>query len=396
MSYTYNVSVILVNYNGKRYIDNLFNSLVEQKLNKINFEVIFVDNASSDDSVKYLKSQGYGDRLNLQIVETGENLGFAGGNNAGVKAAKGEYIILLNNDTVVTNTWLQSLYDFMIENPDCCMANSKLLFFYDFIKLKFSTKDKILLKKDIIINGQEYCIDNKFCRNLLYEEDRLVCFGHSEIYVPLVSGEETQKIYFDVIDMDNNSKIYFLDNEVELKKGNMQIELTSDKIKEKKTSLIQNAGSGINKNCDGFDIGFGEEDSEKFSTPYEISNGCGASIIMKKQNFIDAGMFDEKFFMYYEDTDLSYRMKKYGNLMYCPYSVVRHIHTGSSTEWSPFFIYHVYRNKLLFIYKNFSKWKFYRYYYRQLFSSMKCKNEMMIRGTKDSKKIIQGEQNIHY
>ena len=165
MSYKYNVSIILVNYNGKKYIDCLFESLKNMKKGNLKFEVVFVDNASSDGSVDYLKSKEYDKHMDIRIVETGANLGFAGGNNAGVKACEGEYIILLNNDTAVTEDWLVNLYDFIKNNKDCCMANSKLLFFYDFIKITFATSDKILLKKDITVNGEKYHIDNKFCKN---------------------------------------------------------------------------------------------------------------------------------------------------------------------------------------------------------------------------------------
>ena len=397
MSYKYNVSIILVNYNGKKYIDCLFESLKKMKKGNLKFEVVFVDNASSDGSVDYLKSKEYDKHMDIRIVETGANLGFAGGNNAGVKACEGEYIILLNNDTAVTEDWLVNLYDFMKNNKDCCMANSKLLFFYDFIKITFATSDKILLKKDITINGEKYHIDNKFCKNLLYEDERLVCFGHSEISIPLINGYASQELCFDVIEASKNSQIKCEGVSMDIQDGEYILKLDEDLVTDKRFSIVQNAGSGVNENYDGYDLGFGEIDSDKFDEAYEINNGCGASIIMKKQDFVDCGMFDERFFMYYEDTDLSYRIKASGKkIMYCPNSVVRHIHTGSSTEWSPFFIYHVYRNKLLFIYKNISKGKFRKFYFKQLLSSYRAKNEMMIKGTKDAKRIIKGEENIHY
>ena len=78
MNYTFNydVSVILVNYNGKKYIDALFDSLIRLEHDDFTFEVVFVDNNSSDGSVEYLK-QNYKDKCNLNIVETGENKGFA-------------------------------------------------------------------------------------------------------------------------------------------------------------------------------------------------------------------------------------------------------------------------------------------------------------------------------
>ena len=67
----------------------------------------------------------------------------------------------------------------------------------------------------------------------------------------------------------------------------------------------------------------------------------------------DVGSFDETFFMYYEDTDLNWRMRLRGwKVMYEPTAVVDHVHAGSSREWSPFFIFCVDRNRMFMLLKN--------------------------------------------
>ena len=395
--YDYDISIILVNYNGKRYIDGLLDSLLELKHDEFTYEIIFVDNNSSDESVDYLKSR-YGDACNLKIVETGENRGFAGGNNAGVEASSGRYIVLLNNDTVVDENWLHNLYQFMLQHTDCGMANSKLLFYYDFVKMKFETKDKIFIEKQLLINGIEYQIDNKFCKNLLYEQDRIVCFGHSEICIPLLVGHDNSyEIKVKIKDACERDKILFGSVERNALIGEVTINIESVLVNQYKFSLIQNAGSGINENYDGYDIGFCERESEKYQKSYELTNGCGAAIMMLREDFDKAGRFDEKFFMYYEDTDLSFRIKKLGKkIMYCPTAVVRHIHTGSSKEWSPFFTYHVYRNKLLMIGKDISKKKYWKYFVRQLLYGIRYRDFMKIKGTLDSFKILYLNINVNY
>ena len=86
-----------------------------------------------------------------------------------------------------------------------------------------------------------------------------------------------------------------------------------------------------------------------------------------------------------------------GKIMFCPESVVRHIHTGSSTEWSPFFTYHVYRNKLLFLYKNFNTRLFFMYFIRQYIDGIRSKDNAKKRGCKDAYKIaFKKAKNIKY
>ena len=357
MNYIYDISIILVNYNGKRYIDTLFKSLKELVLDDIRVEIIFVDNASSDDSVEYLRKNYNWD--NISIIENDRNAGFAEGNNIGVKNSKGKYIVFLNNDTKVDQFWLKKLYIRITKDKNIGIINSKLLFFYDFIKIQTKTNDKFNIEKRVVINEHNYDIDNKFSKNLLLE-DNLTCFGNSYFYIPLLDENRESKFILNLSNYNKETDHILVEDTVYKpdENGQIKIKYTSEEIVKIKKILIQNAGSGINKNCDGYDIGMGEEDGEKYCDEYEINNVCGASFIILKEDFIKAGMFDENFFMYYEDTDLSYRVKRLGKkIIYYPNSIVRHIHTGSSKEWSPFFVFHVVRNKALFVYKNISKLK---------------------------------------
>lgn len=400
MSTKYDVSVIVINYNSKKYIDDLFDSLINLVHSDFSYEVVVVDNASTDDSIAYLQSKQYDSKINLNIVLSDANRGFAGGNNYGVKHAKGEYIVFLNNDTAVDKMWLEELYHFIKNNKNCVIANSKLLFFYDYIELTFKTTDKIELDRDITINNHTYYADGKFITNCLCEEKKLVCFGHTTVKLPLLDGKAAHSfcIHTKLWNGDTDSIIVGGKEYKANKNGDIKIELNDEDVKQLKITLIQNAGSGIDKVYNGYDIGFCEEDGAKYSKPYEINNGCGAAIIMKKKDFVACKGFDERFFMYYEDTDLSYRMKAAGGkIMFCPTAIVRHIHTGSSTEWSPFFTYHVYRNKLLFLYKNYNKKLFYMYYLRQYLDGIRSRDSAKKMGCKDAYRIaVKKQKNIRY
>lgn len=400
MSTTYNVSVVVINYNSKKYLDNLFDSLVKLKHSDFTFEVVVVDNASTDDSIEYLKSKEYDKQIPINIVMSDVNRGFAGGNNFGVKHAKGEYVVFLNNDTAVDEMWLEELYHFIKNKKDCVIANSKLLFFYDFIQFNFKTTDKIELDRNVLINEKTHYADGKFITNALCEDKKLVCFGHTEVRLPLLdkSGEHTFTFDAKLWNTETDAIIVGGKEYEANDKGVVEIKLSAEEVDKLRMTLIQNAGSGIDDIYNGYDIGFCKEDGEEFNKEYEINNGCGAAIIMSREKFLSVGGFDEQFFMYYEDTDLSYRMKADGGkIYYCPTAIVRHIHTGSSTEWSPFFCYHVYRNKLLFLYKNYGKKLFMKWYRKMRYEAFRNRDANKKRGCKDAYRIaIKKQTGIHY
>ncbi len=117
------VSVIIVNYNGVHLLKDCLDSLRSQTLS--DFEVILVDNASSDSSVKFVK-EGYPE---VRVIVNNDNLGFGGGNNRGIKASRAGYIALLNNDTKAHRRWLESLVEAAESDKTIGMCASKILNF---------------------------------------------------------------------------------------------------------------------------------------------------------------------------------------------------------------------------------------------------------------------------
>ena len=100
-------SIIIITYNNLQLNQECLNSIFS-KTKYSNYEVVVVDNASSDGTPEYLRAVS---KLhsNMKVILNQENRGFAGGNNDGIRAAEGDYIVLLNNDTVVTPYWLNDL-----------------------------------------------------------------------------------------------------------------------------------------------------------------------------------------------------------------------------------------------------------------------------------------------
>lgn len=100
------VSIIIVGYNSKKYLKDCFDSILTMDYKKI--KVIFVDNNSSDESVQYIKNR----YPKTVIINSDKNLGFAGGNNLGIKKAleyKSDYLFLLNPDTIIDKKCLSLL-----------------------------------------------------------------------------------------------------------------------------------------------------------------------------------------------------------------------------------------------------------------------------------------------
>ncbi len=98
------VSVIVLNYNGLKWLSACLNALVGQ-VDAPAFEIVLVDNGSTDGSSAYVESR----YPSVRIVQTGRNLGYAGGNNAGARHARGAWLAFLNNDTVAAPDWLARL-----------------------------------------------------------------------------------------------------------------------------------------------------------------------------------------------------------------------------------------------------------------------------------------------
>ena len=117
------VSVIVLTYNNLRLNQYCVNSVLDHTAYP-NFELIILDNQSTDGTVEYLRELDAKKDPRVRVILNPENNGFAGGNNKAIKQADGKYIVLLNNDTVVTRGWLTSLVKHMEADPECGMVGA--------------------------------------------------------------------------------------------------------------------------------------------------------------------------------------------------------------------------------------------------------------------------------
>jgi GT2 family glycosyltransferase len=116
--------------------------------------------------------------------------------------------------------------------------------------------------------------------------------------------------------------------------------------------VINNVGSNLFAGGFGGDRGFLERDEGQYDEPCDVFAWCGGSVLLRPRYLQHVGLFDERFFLYYEDTDLSWRGRLLGWVYrYVPDSVVRHHHAASSGAGSDLFRYFVERNRLLMLAK---------------------------------------------
>jgi GT2 family glycosyltransferase len=118
------VSVIILNYNGKKYIERCLSSVFLTRYPSL--EIILVDNASNDGS-RELALSLFGKRTGFKLINSPVNLWISGGYNLGAQNSEGEYLIFLNNDTMVEPDWVTELVHSLSKDKSIGAAQSKIL-----------------------------------------------------------------------------------------------------------------------------------------------------------------------------------------------------------------------------------------------------------------------------
>lgn len=116
------VSIILVNYKTKELTINCIKS-IQEKTKDLKYEIILVDNASTDGSVNFFENNY---KNKIIFIKNTENLGFGKANNRGIEIAKGKYVFLLNSDTLLINNAIKILFDFMEKTKECGICGGNL------------------------------------------------------------------------------------------------------------------------------------------------------------------------------------------------------------------------------------------------------------------------------
>ncbi len=111
-------AVVILNWNGKAFLEKFLSGIIEHS----NAEIVIADNASTDDSIPWVREHFPG----VRILEMSKNTGFTGGYNEALQQVKAQYYILLNSDIEVTPGWVDPLIRILEENPDVAACQPKL------------------------------------------------------------------------------------------------------------------------------------------------------------------------------------------------------------------------------------------------------------------------------
>lgn len=374
------VSVIIVNYNGAHFLPVCLKALQAQTYPQDQFEVVVSDNASDDKSLKLLKHEYSWAR----VLENGENLGFASGNNVAIEATNGKYVVLLNNDTAPKPDWLENIVKVAENHPKAGMVTGHLQLFYDQLVVQLQSDTVIPPGDGRELGTQVFDVNSGAPRGVVQYLDGFYGWEphpsgkqfrwtqeYAKVGVPIpydtdewtltltlaasrqtgegircrVSVDDQLITILDISGSDPSDHFIKLSRAYH---GNAK-------------PVVQNTGSIVFKDGSSRDRGtyvwnsetLFETDEGQYDEVEEVFSGCGASLLIRREMVEEVGVFDDDFFMYYEDTDLAWRAR-IGDwkILYAPEALVRHIHCGTTEEWSPFFFFQIDRNRLAMVFKN--------------------------------------------
>ena len=116
------VSIIIVNYNVKEFLQNLLHS-IDKSISRISKEIIVVDNSSDDGSAELIRAKF----PKVNLIENKSNVGFGRANNQALEIAQGKFLLLINPDAIVSEDTIQKMISFFNANIDAGLAGCKIL-----------------------------------------------------------------------------------------------------------------------------------------------------------------------------------------------------------------------------------------------------------------------------
>jgi GT2 family glycosyltransferase len=341
------VSIIICNRDGLRHLPLLCDALTAQSYT--NVEIVFVDNASTDGSPDYFAQRFPAAKL----LRLNRNHGFAAANNLGYLAAVGELVAFLNNDTVPQENWLSALVSELRTRPRAACAVPKLLFNRFFSKLTIRCSEQASLSAASLLRSLEYPKAFVDSEELSSESD-IVINGQLTLVLP----EQKDPIVLEFRSSADLARVSVLRDQRPLAAGytspnaGLQLAITNSWSNVAHWyRVINNAGSVSRQIFATADRGYGEIDAGQYDRTMAVDYLCGCAALVRRSALANELPFREEFFAYFEDSELSLRIRRRGlQIVYVPRSVVLHTHSATANADSTFRSYLIRRNRLIFVY----------------------------------------------
>jgi GT2 family glycosyltransferase len=356
------VRAVVLNYDGGDLTLECLRRLRATEWPADGFQVVLVDNASSDGVVDRARDQW----PDVRIITSDRNRGFAGGCNLALHDLDDvDAVALVNSDVLVEPRWLAPLARALGHNPKVGAASPKILFESRFreVELRSGTRrpgrgDRRRLGvrvSGVRAGGSDVWRDTQLVEGFWGPEHGPEpesgfqwTSGRAVLRIPVAEATPAATCELRLA-ADGVTRLTARSgrSEVELEVGR-EPEWHTVPLEGRPFDVINNVGTVLAGDGYGADRGYLERDHGQYDTPESVFAWSGGAVLLTASYLADVGLFDEQLFLYYEDVDLSWRGRERGwRYRYVPDSVVRHVHAASTVEGSPQFDYYNERNRLL-------------------------------------------------
>jgi GT2 family glycosyltransferase len=322
-----------------------------------------VENGSTDGVAARVRAELAG----VRVIDAGANLGFGGGCNLALADLDGvDYVALVNNDAQVEPGWLAPLVAALETDPSVGAANPKILFSDRFVDVHLASDaaergmgDRRRLGvrlSGVRVGGEDAWERVQLVSGFWGLEhgvngDGAFQWTNGAAHVRVPAGHPVCEVRL-AADTERTVDVTSGDQRTELAVTPVpawyQVPLGGGPF-----DVLNNVGSVVLADGHGADRGYLERDDGQYDEIEEVFAWCGAAVLLSREYLETVGLFEDRYFLYYEDFDLSWRGRAEGwRYLYVPASVVRHVHSASSVEGSRLFQHYDERNRLLTLTRN--------------------------------------------
>jgi len=350
------VRVVVLNWNSLWYTSRCLRSLEATDYPADRIQVVLADNGSDDGSLELLRARF----PTLRVVANGANMGFAEGNNRAMRDLDGvDLVALVNNDATVEPGWLRAMADALVARPELGAAAAELLLDPAFARLDVAVSGPPVRLERVELDGRDVTARCRVDGSVVVGDPDWPLREHHELHgdavvwvptatdggrlaltvAPLAAGAAPTSVTLRTADGADASSAAAGD-------------VLAVELGRTRTELLNGLGTGLTDDLEGVDLGFGRPVDE-FAVPTGPMGFCGGGAVLRADALRQVGLFDPDFFAYYEDTDLSWRLRRAGwQIAAVPGARIHHAFGGAGGSTAPWFFFLNYRNWLVTVLRN--------------------------------------------